>query len=280
VTSTRPYTAVDEKYLVAFNAGQSQPNGVLAQTIQTTAGQSYTLSFCVGVLSFNANEQRLEVTVTGSGTVLSRTVSLYGNGLGTAKWSDQSFTFVANCSETTVAFRDVSLVTHDLDLLLDNVSVAPNGGSQTASGFANGGFEEGYTGWSQSGYQHVGSSVYYKGAEGTKVVVFNAGDMPANAVLSQSFATTPGQKYSLTFQLGVYAYASTEQRMHVEVKGNGTLLSQSPSMLGVRGQTIWTARSFTFVADSSVTSLTFRDVSPTTFSLDLLLDNVQVKAAN
>ncbi len=281
VTSSAPYVAVDQKNLVAFNTGQSAPNGVLAQTINTTAGQTYTLEFSVGVLAYNANEQRLQVTVTGSGTLLSRTLSLYGNGIGTPKWSDQSFTFVADSSETTVAFKDVSVVTHDLDLLLDQVSVTATGGTPAASGFANGGFESAYEGWSQSGYQYVGSSSYFQGAEGSNLVVFNAGDMPANAVLSRSFATTPGQKYRLSFQLGVYSYVWGEQRISVEAQGNGALLSASASINGSRGGRVaWAPQSFTFVADSSVTRLTFRDVSPTSFSIDMLLDKVQVQPVN
>jgi hypothetical protein len=274
---------VDAKNLVAFNAGQATPNGILSQSVTTTPGQTYTLSFNVGVLSYNANEQRLQVTATGSGSLLARTVCLYGNGYGTAKWTSQSFTFVADSTTTTVAFKDVSTVTHNLDLLLDYVCVSATGAAPApaASPFTNGGFEAGYDGWSQSGYQTIIENGGYRTAEGNRGVAFNAGNMPANAVLSQSFATTPGQKYLLTFSLGVYAFNTSEQRLQVEVKGNGTLLSTAASIYGTYGgQTRWTSQSFTFVADSAVTSLTFRDVSPATFSLDMLLDNVQVRTTN
>lgn len=281
VASSSPYAAVDAKSLVAFNAGQAAPNGTLSQSLATTPGQTYSLTFHVGVLAYNANEQKLQVTVTGASSLLARTLSLVGNGYGTPKWTSQSFTFVADSTTTTVAFKDVSTVTHDLDLLLDYVCVSPTGAAPSAPAFSNGGFESGYTGWSQSGYQNIFVNGGYQCAEGSRGVAFNAGNMPANAVLSQSFATTPGQKYLLTFNLGVYAFNTSEQRLQVEVKGNGTLLSKSASIYGtLGGQTRWTSQSFTFVADSAVTSLTFRDVSPATISLDMLLDNVQVRPSN
>ncbi|MES2660549.1 MAG: Ig-like domain-containing protein [Verrucomicrobiota bacterium] len=123
IQSATPYAATQGTKLVSFNSGNQTPNAILSQTIGTVAGQTYTLAFDAGVFSFNTNSQTLQVTVTGSGTVLTRTITLSGAGGATNRWLPQSFTFVANSPTATVAFRDQSASTIGLDLLLDNVRV-------------------------------------------------------------------------------------------------------------------------------------------------------------
>jgi hypothetical protein len=122
------YAPTDGTRNAAFNAGQSTPNGVISQTVTTTSGQSYTLSFDVGVLAFNFNEQRMQVTVQGSTTLLNTTISLFGDGTGNTRWTSRSFPITANSSATTVTFRDVSPGTANLDLTLDKVQFIPQAG--------------------------------------------------------------------------------------------------------------------------------------------------------
>ena len=117
------YQASNGTNLVAFNGGNQTPNGVLSQSFTTTSGQSYTLAFDVGVLAYNLNQQRLQVTVQGGSLLLSQTVTVTGDGTGVSRWTPQSFTFVANSATTTLTFQDVSTATMALDLLLDNVRV-------------------------------------------------------------------------------------------------------------------------------------------------------------
>jgi hypothetical protein len=118
-----PDTAPDGAKLVTFNGGQSTPNGVLSQAFATAAGQRYTLAFDVGVLSYNTNSQTLALSVTGSGSLLSRTITLFGVGAGPIRWTPQSFAFVANSTTTTLTFRDQSATTKNIDLMIDNVRV-------------------------------------------------------------------------------------------------------------------------------------------------------------
>ena len=348
----------DGSKLIAFNWGQTTPNGVLSQVFGTTVGQTYTLVFDVGVLAFNQDEQRLQVRVQGSSTLLSRTISVFGLGGGATKWVAQSFTFVADSTTATLTFQDVSVATKDLDLLLDNVRLTTQSGSLSttqpasltvspgdsaifsvtatgpgtltyqwrfnavaiagatsssytignvqpgqagnydvvvsngtssvtssaatltvvqAASFSNGGFEAGYAGWVQSGYQGVSGPPTYSPSEGVKLVVFNWGQMPPNGLLAQTFTTIPGQTYTLQFDMGVIAFNTSEQRLQVTAQGASRLLSKTVSLLGVGGGTTrWAAQSFTFVADSGSTVLSFQDVSPVTFNVDLLLDNVRL----
>jgi hypothetical protein len=142
---------------------------------------------------------------------------------------------------------------------------------------ANGRFEYDFAAWSETGNQQVVSTPDYQVTDGAKAVVFNAGQSTPNAVLTQNFATTAGQSYVLSFDLGSTAYQSgAEQRMQVTVQGNSVLVSQTASIFAQGTGTWYTSQSFAFVADSATTTLRFQDVSPTTINIDLLLDNVRV----
>ncbi|MEO6477770.1 MAG: GDSL-type esterase/lipase family protein [Luteolibacter sp.] len=378
IQSSGAYTATDGIRLVAFNAGNSAPNGILAQTFSTTPGVTYALSFDAGVLAYTNSEQRLQVAVTGSGSLLLQTVSVSGSGNGT-RWVRQNFSFVANSSATTLTFRDMSTTTNALDLLLDNVRVTGNGGggggtSNTAptaapdthstnkntalvvpangvlandsdaqsqpltavlrsnpsngsvslssnGGFTynpannftgtdsftyhahdgslssnvvavtinvnatsggstalvNGSFESGFNNWTISGNQELKSAAPYLATNGSKLVAFNGGNLAPNATLAQSFPTTAGSRYTLTFDAGVFSYNTNSQTLQVAITGSGSLLSGSVTLYGSgNGTNRWLPQSFTFVANSSTSILTFRDISSSSNSLDLLLDNVAV----
>jgi hypothetical protein len=108
---------------VAFNSGNTKPNGVLSQTFATIVGQTYVLSFDLEINSYKSTAQMgMQVTVQGDSTLLSQIVTLYGQGTG--KWyMPQSFNFVADGTSATLTFQDKSLATINIDLLLDNVDV-------------------------------------------------------------------------------------------------------------------------------------------------------------
>jgi major type 1 subunit fimbrin (pilin) len=220
----------------------------------------------------------LQVTVQGSGTLLSQVVSIFGDATGVSRWFPQVFSFTANSASTTLTFTDVSPTSDSLDLLLDNVRVTPQ--STSPALLVNGSFESGYNGWTETGNQVAKPAASpYQASDGTMLVVFNGGQTTPNGVLSQSFATTSGQIYTLAFDAGVLAYNQNEQRLQVTVQGSGTLLSKVVSIFGNGlGTTKWVPQSFTFTANSSASTLTFTDVSPTSNSLDLLLDHVRVAA--
>ena len=373
IYSSAPYAATDGVKLVAFNTSNLPPNAVLSQPFGTVAGQTYTLAFDAGVLSYNRNSQTMLVTVTGSATLLSRTITIAGAGGGTNRWLPQSFTFVANSTMATLTFRDQSTSTDALDLLLDNVRVTeatsapntaplaaedsystvrdsrlvvaapgvltndpdaqanpltaaldatPGHGSVTlnadggftyvpAAGYTgadsftyhandgslnsnvatvsltvnavvpqlliNGSFESNYLGWSSSGNQGIYSGPPYAATDGSKLVAFNAGNLPPSAVLSQTFATVAGQTYLLSFDAGALSYNTKSQTLQVTVTGAGSLLTRAVTVLGAGGGTNrWLPQSFTFVADSTSATLAFRDQSSSTTALDLLLDNVRL----
>lgn len=106
---------------VSFNSGQTAPNGILAQTFSTTPGKSYLISFHVGILSYNFNEQRIQVDVTGTTTPVSETFAISGSSDGSIQWFERNVPFTAAGTAATLTFRDKSLGTNSLDLLLDHV---------------------------------------------------------------------------------------------------------------------------------------------------------------
>lgn len=124
VKTTAPYIATDGRNLVAFNSGQTTPNGVLSQSFGTVVGSSYALSFDSGVLAYNTNAQTMLVTVTGAACVLSKTITMKGLGKGLIRWVPQNFSFVADSSKVTLTFRDRSTTSNSIDLLLDKVKVS------------------------------------------------------------------------------------------------------------------------------------------------------------
>ena len=147
--------------------------------------------------------------------------------------------------------------------------------------FVNGSFESSYTGWTQSGNQSIKNSTAPDlASNGTRYVSFNSGNSTPNGQLSQAFSTTPGASYVLSFDVGILAYVNKQQVLRIAVDGTTNLVNRTITVLGnASGVVRWTPQNFSFVADSVSTTLTFRDQSTTTNSIDLLLDNVRIGTA-
>jgi hypothetical protein len=143
---------------------------------------------------------------------------------------------------------------------------------------ANGSFESGFIGWTASGNIDLRSTAPYAAREGTQLAAFNTNQRFPNGVLSQTFPTNAGQSYTLRFEVGVLAYNTDAQALQVTATGNTELLARTITVNGLGGGAIrWVPQNFTFVANSSATTLRFRDISTTSNALDLLLDNVRVE---
>lgn len=368
------YQLTDGTKLVVFNGANQAPNGTLSQTFATTAGQNYRLTFDAGTFAYNADPQVMQVTVTGVGNLLTRTINLNGAGAGITRWTPQTFTFVANSTTSTVMFQDRSSTSAAIDLLLDKVrvtevanipNVAPSAVADsfsTAQGVAltvpapgvltndsdpesapltavletptangttvlnpdgsfiytptgnfvgqdsftyrardatlgsgittvtitvnavvpvaliNGSFENGLTGWTTSGHMDIRASAPYVPTQGANLLALNTNNRTPNGIISQAFATTPGQSYTLRFDVGALSYNLLAQSVQVTVTGSSSLLSRSITFNGLgNGSNRWLPQMFTFVANTNLTTLTFRDTSPTSSAIDLLLDNVRIE---
>ena len=118
---------------------------------------------------------------------------------------------------------------------------------------SNGDFSNGLAGWTFAG----------RVVETDGAARFGGGNTPTDGVLSQTFATIPGETYEVSFD-----YDSTNQNREqtiqaVSVDGGGSNIRGEvvASTSTVRGQEVLT---FSFVADSTTSTLTFTDTSEST----------------
>jgi VCBS repeat-containing protein len=270
----------DGTTLAAFNSANTATNGVLSQTFATTPGLLYTVTFDMGVLAYNTSQQRIEVSAAGTGSLLSQIFTLNGINGGNVFWASKTASFTANNTSTTLTFSDRSTTGSGLDLLLDHVRVTSSAPPATGP-FANGSFESGFTGWSVSGSANsILLNTVIPAPNGTTLAIFNSANSANNGVVTQTFATTAGTTYTVTFDMGVLAYNTSQQRLEVSAVGTGSLLSQTFARNGIGGGLVtWATQTVSFTANSASTILTFSDRSTTGSGLDLLLDYVRVTSA-
>lgn len=141
----------------------------------------------------------------------------------------------------------------------------------------NGSFEAGFDGWTVTGNLALQSALPYQATHGTTLVSFNDMNRPANSVMRRSFRTLPGHTYTLDFDAGVFAYNTNAQKLQVTVDGMSNRLAQTITMNGAGGgSSVWFPQHFTFVADRPSCTITFRDQSTSTSTIDLLLDHVRI----
>lgn len=113
--------AADGNYYAVFNAGNVTPNGILSQTIATTIGDSYVLSFDYGSNGGQTQDITAQVsdplnTVVASAFEVSDAPSL--------ALAPYTLDFTADATSMTVSFIDYSgNPTNSTDGFLDNVSV-------------------------------------------------------------------------------------------------------------------------------------------------------------
>ncbi len=158
----------------------------------------------------------------------------------------------------------------------------------SAATIVNGDFESGSMGWAStptvamtdiSAYPQPPYTGIYTG--GLKAAFFGWNDQSGGSI-SQTFATTMGQQYSVTFQYGAIALPSlqtmtasvTTDDLAATVLGSGNAAATGTLDLAA----ILSPYSFTFVGTGANVRLTFLDTSTLTSSVDGVLDNVVVTA--
>jgi lysophospholipase L1-like esterase len=272
--SSDPYLASDGSAMLVLNGAQTAPNAVVSQSFSTVPGQTYVLDYDIGILALNGAAQVLGVDVSGTANLLTRTETVFGNSLGNSVWSPKSHTFTADGTSATLTIRDLSLTGDGLDLLLDHVRVTPVRNNL----LANGSFEGGQTVWTFDGnFLVYTAEAPYTSLDGYNILVFNGGQTPPNAVVSQTFATVPGESYQLDLNVGTYSLNFATQKLGIELTGAANLLTRTENLAGTnQPSAIWGSRSYAFIADSTATTLTLRDLSATSDGIDLLVENVRV----
>jgi hypothetical protein len=160
-------------------------------------------------------------------------------------------------------------------------------GTAHANLLSNGDFATGdLTGWSASGDVLAIPQTDYTACCGTLndtpgayVASFGAGNMPDNGVLSQSFPTTVGLGYVVSFDYGAVDF-SLPQNMNVSIVSGANALGASLSATGTNDfDTLFALYSYSFTAEATTTTLTFTDTSSVTDNVDGLVALVSAETA-
>jgi hypothetical protein len=109
--------------------------------------------------------------------------------------------------------------------------------------------------------------------------VFNVGNDSEGTILSQSFATTVGGVYKLEFDSGIFGVRTGDPlQLQVQIFGSGTLLNQTitPPYNGIFNPATFKRYTFTFTANSTTTTLQFKDIGLGNEQADTLVDTVSV----
>jgi hypothetical protein len=153
----------------------------------------------------------------------------------------------------------------------------------------NGSFEDGGAGWSSTqttGFAPVSAYINccgidgsgYPGANGVAAAFFGWGQMTGGTIF-QDLATVAGNTYTVNFSYGAISGGALQTMTAEALNGQSVLSSLGVSSYGNNNQaTLVSPYSFTFVANSSTTTLLFRDTSLNTDSTDGMLDLVSVTA--
>ncbi|MEO0574629.1 MAG: DUF642 domain-containing protein [Pseudomonadota bacterium] len=165
------------------------------------------------------------------------------------------------------------------------LSTAANAGLIVNGGFennevnnGNGGWEwysssdvDGWDGSNIEIWQDFGAIGAY---EGTQHAELNAHPSSGGAFsIYQSFATTAGESYTLSFAYG--ARRNNHESFQVQLDGLGSLLNE---LIDDHTVNNWSTFSYTFTADSSETTLRFTSVTPQTGTVGNFLDAIDVVA--
>ncbi len=148
-----------------------------------------------------------------------------------------------------------------------------------AGALLNGSFENGFLGWSVSGNALVEAAAPYTPADGTKLAAFNTVNSTPNGIVSQTVSGSAGSYYKLSFDAGNLSYTNQEQKLRVKITGDGgsTTLLEEITIPGTgNGSINWVSREYQIFQPSATQTLSFEDISPTTASVDLVLDTIRL----
>jgi hypothetical protein len=272
---------------IIFNSGNTAPGGVLSQTFDTAVGQAYTVSFAVG----RAGAGNISITATALAAGGALLASNYCVPPTSGVWTMFQLVFTATTPSTTLVFTDTSTVTVAVDIGLDAVTVTTNQ-MATVPSFVNGSFESPVesagavpvdpgetwlTGWSAGGPNGViiglahGAEAGFNAYDGQQWIYFGGIPAPVGGWVAQTFSTTIGQNYAVTYYVG--------QNGTGDFSLTGTVLDASSNLLAsnrcVSVSGTWIQRQLAFTAATTDTTVVFTDSSPADVDGgDVTLDDV------
>ena len=109
--------------------------------------------------------------------------------------------------------------------------------------------------------------------DGQQWIIFNAGNTAPGGILSQSFTTTVGESYSVSFAVG-RAGSGAISLTATALAADSTVLASNYCVPPTSG--VWTIFQMGFTALTTNTTLVFKDTSTVTVAVDMALDDVTV----
>jgi hypothetical protein len=208
-----------------------------------------------------------------------------------------------------VVFRDVSVANPGGNLTitvlpgaspqasLSGIQILQKSPSQPVGPFVNGSFESpafstgghalssgstSVTGWITGGPGTVaivnGPAAGVVTVDGAQQMEFGSGDTVAGATLSQTFVTTIGHIYAVSFYAGRVGPGSGTMSLQAQVTSSIGAVLTSLTVVAPDTQGYGQVQTFTFTATTVSSTLTFTDTSTATLAVDVLLDNVRVES--
>ncbi len=195
-----------------------------------------------------------------------------------------TFDYETTPTETvTVRVTDSGGNARDLTTTINvvNVNEAPTNTGVIGSTnlISNGSFEGNTSGWTLTG-AGTGELTGEGSTAGSYGLGFSVGNNANDGVATTTLNTTVGQTYTISFDMGAYGISAginSPQSMSFQVLGASTLVNESLADSGTSPNTFNSYR-YTFVADSTTTTLRFADTSSVTNSVDVVIDNVRAFA--
>ena len=105
------------------NCGAAGAYGGVTQTVSTTVGAQYTLSFLAGNYSLNTSQPTMVVTIGGNATSFALPATTVASGV----WDSETVTFIAASTSTVISFGGSGGAEGQTSYLgLDDVSLSPS----------------------------------------------------------------------------------------------------------------------------------------------------------
>ena len=241
---------------VMENASAGTVVGTLAAT-DVDAGETYTYSIVGGSSLFEVVGSELRVK----------------SGATFDYESLQQHTLTIRVTDSGNNTRDQAVAINVINV---NEAATNSGLIGSTNLVSNGSFESGSTSWTFTGAATTTTSQGV--TDGTQALVFSTSGTANDGVATQSIATVIGNTYTVQFDMGAFANASgvdLPQLLNFQVQGNAVLVNETLADTGSTTNTFGSYR-YTFVADSTTTSLRFADASNITTNVNVVVDNVRM----
>jgi choice-of-anchor C domain-containing protein len=239
------------------------------QTPASLAGIYGTFAFdaTTGVWGYTLDNSAADVQALANGEVVHDTLTVHSIDGSTSQVIDVAIT----------GSNDAPTVVGSSGNLLVNGSFEDSPGNGTYNSYFAASEPNTMPGWTitQDGVQLIGEP-YWQASDGLNSVQMKVAGHNHFGVLEQSFATTPGTQYDVTFDMTAnWADGATHS---IQVSADGQAQGYSANGSGNNNANMgWSPRSFSFVADDSTATL--RIASTDSFLYGAVVDNFAVSAA-